>query len=364
MATKMTEAEQQALCEQLTIKWIEIGRKAGATDRLAAEAAVIDIYKSMNLPPPMIFWGRSPLEIRLMFGILENEKVANKQVAEVAAKEYKAHMRIPKAYEYLKAQIAPYELVSGEPEIEKLENLNFEAVAEQAYNVVCAYGQHDVNWIAADLAQSIINDTPWDSEPYGRLAENASWWIARENLAIISDLPIHLRMDASTRQHSLNEASMLFGDGFGTYLVHGTPVPEEYVLKRSELTVEQVMGESNQGVRRALMELYGMNRLLKNLNAKEISRVGTGLDERVLYDIPATTDNRGRAQVGEQIVSVIDATPEAIAYKPTENEPSVFINGRWHRVYWLWVSGQTSASAAVANTFGLPERLYAPARAS
>jgi hypothetical protein len=95
-------------------------------------------------------------------------------------------------------------------------------------------------------------------------------------MVIITAKPTFICMDEQGRLHHEDRAALEYGDGFCVYAWHGVRVPEWVILHPEEITVEKVLSEENQEVRRVMLERYGWDRLLFDLKAKVIHEDSTG----------------------------------------------------------------------------------------
>lgn len=124
------------------------------------------------------------------------------------------------------------------------------------------------------------------------------------------------------------------------YFIKGVNVPEKVVLAPETIGHVDIEGETNQEVRRIMMERYGVEKYFKESGAKKIHSDETG----ILYRKEMTTIASG----GENLVFV--------RVKNSTPEPDGSI-----KEYWLRVPPETkTAKEAVAWTFGQEADTYKP----
>jgi hypothetical protein len=152
---------------------------------------------------------------------------------------------------------------------------------------------------------------------------------------LVSDRPVRLLVDAQSRPHSDDGPFCAWRDGTALWAWHGVRVPPQVILAPQTLTAEQIAAEPNQEVRRVMIERVGWPRYLEMSGAtpRHCDRYGD------LYRLPW-----GDEEIG--LVVVTNSTPEP--------------DGSLKK-YGLTVPLEcTTAHAAVASTFGLTPREYAP----
>jgi hypothetical protein len=150
--------------------------------------------------------------------------------------------------------------------------------------------------------------------------------------------PKILSLDALTNLHCADGPCVEFADGTKVYAIHGIHFTPEDFAKLPSMKARDIIQIENVERRRALIEWYGMEKFAMENGAKVIQQDDFG----ELY--------RMALQGAEQIVlvRVKNSTPEP--------------DGTFKH-YFLRVPPEVrSAREAVAWTFGVPERDYAPSR--
>ena len=209
-------SEQEALLDVYAEKWIAIGLDATPADRPRAEAAIARVYTAGGLRPPgEIVWCQSPDDLIT---------TAKKRGDTVAVGDF-------------------------------------------------IFGQHDAGWLSFyAYMREVVGLVEETEELMGllELAQSAGWAAVLENVCYVSERPSVMRLDIEGRLHSLAGAAIQYPDGWGVYAVHGTVVPDEWILHPEQLTPDMAFRERNMERRRAVIDILGWERILAALPTKEI----------------------------------------------------------------------------------------------
>jgi hypothetical protein len=112
------------------------------------------------------------------------------------------------------------------------------------------------------VAKLNIDYSNWNH--YERLAELAGpRWVHKE-FCILSDFPEVLTVDEHNRPHNDNGPFCKWRDGFSLYSIHGVRVPEWLLTRPDRLTVDAINDETNEEVRRVMIERYGVSRYVQD----------------------------------------------------------------------------------------------------
>lgn len=220
--------------------------------------------------------------------------------------------------------------------------------------VIAFCGQHDASWIgyydtrrragfggyaSADLSELDV---------WATLAKSAGWWWPGEGLCVMAERPLAVHTEplagshhGELRLHRADGPAIVFADGFGANVLHGTPVPG-WVL--SGPTVDLIRAEPNIEVRRSAIERLGWDAYIRDAgmtlvaNCPDPGNPGAYL---CLYD---DVPDKGWGAPGRVLV-VTNGTPEPDGHR---------------RRYGINVPGALDNPIdAAAWTYGLTGELYA-----
>ncbi len=205
-------------------------------------------------------------------------------------------------------------------------------------------GAWDWYWLAsADFARKGLScklDEPVSNEldHWMRLTTHATAYLFYENCCYVFLKPRTVSQDDSFRAHHPSKAAVEFVDNTALYFWHGIEVPDHLIKQPQKLFIRHIEAESNAELRRIMIEIYGLERFIKDSSAKQIHQDNYG----TLY----RKELRGDEAV--IVVKVKNSTPEP--------------DGSF-KDYFLRVPPETrTAKAAVAWTFGLSENEYKPTK--
>jgi internalin A len=103
------------------------------------------------------------------------------------------------------------------------------------------------------------------------LFEECGWIVAFEKICAVCDRPRHLRFDSQNRLHAEGEPAIEFADGWKIYFYHGVRLPEQYgQLHPNQWQSQWILTEYNAELRRVLIEGIGYDRIIQELEAKQI----------------------------------------------------------------------------------------------
>lgn len=109
---------------------------------------------------------------------------------------------------------------------------------------------------------------------YEAAAREGGFRVMHEEFCIVSDFPELLLKDDRHRPHCDTGPSHRWRDGWELWHVHGVRVTEQIVMRPETLTVEQIDEESNAEVRRIMLDRFGLERYMRESNAKVVASIG------------------------------------------------------------------------------------------
>ena len=103
------------------------------------------------------------------------------------------------------------------------------------------------------------------------LFEHCGWIFPFEKICFVCDRPRHLRFDSQNRLHAEGEPAIEFADGWKFYYYQGVRLPEEYgKVHPNQWQSQWLLTEENAELRRVLIQGIGYDRLIQELEAKQI----------------------------------------------------------------------------------------------
>ncbi len=103
------------------------------------------------------------------------------------------------------------------------------------------------------------------------LFQHCGWIFPFEKFCAVCDRPRHLRFDSQNRLHAEGEPAIEFADGWNFYYYHGVRLPEEYgKFHPNKWQSQWLLAEENAELRRVLIQGIGYDRLIQELEAKQI----------------------------------------------------------------------------------------------
>jgi len=96
------------------------------------------------------------------------------------------------------------------------------------------------------------------------LTENSGWVYMYKDIAFVCDRPCKLYRNPKGQLHSNDCAALEFPDGYKIYAWNGTRVPEYVILNPEKITLEDIMLEINQEVKRVKILKFGIDRLINS----------------------------------------------------------------------------------------------------
>lgn len=176
-------------------------------------------------------------------------------------------------------------------------------------------------------------------ETFEIIARNSFFFYPLDGTCLVCDRPLYYRFNEQNRLHSTTGPVIEFRDGWKLWYINGVRVPEGIVMHPDQITVAMIQQEANIEVRRLMLDLYGVERFIKD---SESHLVNTEVFNGRTYQLWQATLNRDDEDV--TMLKVTNATPE--------------VDGSF-KDYWLRVPPDViTAMGAVAWTFNLRVDAY------
>lgn len=272
--TKLTES-QKARFPECVEKWIKIGLSTEPADFDKAEGAVRAIYRLCGLgEPEIVLRMGSPMGCcvggTLALVGLSVQSQVDENVREQVRQQVWQQLG-QQVDQQVESQV--WQQVSQHVG-QQVEQQVRQAMGDSYYNLY--NGQFWGSWGAY---VSFLRDVcGWRDPVLERFALEEAlitscgyiWW--HETVAVICDRPRFIKRDEQGRLHCETGHAIQYPDGWGLSSWHGTTVPDEWISDRSHLKPETILTWENVEQRRAGCEIIGWERILKELDAKEIDR--------------------------------------------------------------------------------------------
>jgi hypothetical protein len=315
--------EQEKLLDVIREKWLAFGLSTQPANRAVAEDGIRDAYVSAGLRPPKhIIWVDSPYAGALALGIVPQAIDAAMALVQDTVKD----------------------VVSGLKRSEHPRNLSplgidNEAVRDWWRN--STYGQHSAGYYAYLDAMMQIGVTGLEAILGSMaVAQNAGWWWPADEFVIVTERPSEMHRDPQQRLHNSDGAAILYPDGWGVYVWHGTRVPK--ALIEGKWSAEDILRETNTEVRRCAIEKMGWENFVIQGRFQEVHSAadpGNPGYTLHLFDVPQQIFNEPI-----RVLVCTNATPERDGTR---------------RKFGLTVPANIdTATAAAAWGFGLDEKQY------
>jgi len=132
------------------------------------------------------------------------------------------------------------------------------------------YGQHDASWLAhyAQLRDWGLVQQTASLTGLWALARSAGWALPHERVCLVSERHTAVRRDGLNRLHCVDGPALLYPDGWAIYAIHGVRVPERVIMDPESMTPSKIFGTRNTEVRRVMIDLYGADRLMREVSAE------------------------------------------------------------------------------------------------
>lgn len=322
--------------------WRAIALSTDAVDREATEATVFRLYAGAlpDASPPEIVWCRSPLEAA-KFVVANADRLgapARDRIRDLTWSQGRARLaerlgprEFSRVWQAACGTLAPLmsTLITRVAAAVDQEAPEEERSALRIALTHAVHGQFDAAWLplyeAAGMTSGLAD-----------MARSAGWWWPFENVAVLTERPLALRVDDQDRLHHGSGPALAYADGFAAYSWRGNPLTPEFGRRLAATTPESIRAEENTELRRMMVEHYTPERFLKESGAEPVQQDEAGKLWRM--ELP-----QDEAIV---MVEVVNSSPE----------PDGTFN-----IYFLRVPPTTqTAKAGVAWTFGLTEEEYQP----
>lgn len=253
--------------------------------------------------------------------------------------------------------------------------LAYKTISKRNYEGAWFWGQHDIAWVGfyqfcSEIGVPFTDQMKEAIGHWVEVSKSCMWFWPFEDLCVVCDRPAHQSLDAESRLHGEDGPCFEDRSGWQRYAWHGVIVPPKVILHADELSPAEIDGESNQEVRRVMVERFGRDRYLMEGGAKLVHEDEWGKLWRrdVAFDNPrepllmVQVKNSTPEGAWEYTGAVVEKDGVMIREKrfvPKLNEDGEI----YFKDYFLRVAPTIrpmTARAAVASTFQMTPQTYAP----
>lgn len=103
------------------------------------------------------------------------------------------------------------------------------------------------------------------------LGESAGWFLPHKHICWVSERHNVLVRDNNGRLHCEDGPSVMYPDGWAIYAWHGVRVPSFVIETPEQITIDHIRSETNQEVRRVMIERMGWDRFSDSAAVKVLS---------------------------------------------------------------------------------------------
>jgi hypothetical protein len=174
---------------------------------------------------------------------------------------------------------------------------------------------------------------------YAQMNKACHWWFPYKHVLLLSDRHSALHLDDRGRPHNAKGAAIEYRDGWKVYAWKGIIIPREIVENPENLTVSHILNETNAEIRRAMVDVFGLDRFVVESNSTSLDKQGeyellevpylNGMNMRALKMRCPTTSAVYVHSVHPQCTNV----EQALAWKRGEDD---FRNARPYKEGLIW----------------------------
>lgn len=135
-----------------------------------------------------------------------------------------------------------------------------------------AFAGLDAPWLAMyDLYNQLGNDIGIMRVRL-ELAKTCGWIGFYDKLCILQDRPRFIRQNERKQLHCLTAPAIEYSDRSGLYSIEGVVVPKKVVMNPAGQTIDEIVNEDNEEIKRIRIEQFGHDRFFAEVGATEIDR--------------------------------------------------------------------------------------------
>lgn len=291
MSTKRVDVtdEHKKYLPEIKEKWKKVVTSTEAGDKSVAEEGFCVKYNFDKIElPKYILWTRSPRASLCLAAIIQ-DKIGNEdtikfmeEIAETG--RFPADERVTvDSVEKLRNETWRHDYtricLSVPQEWFYRDSVFAQEYGQASLNKVrndFAYGQFDAHWLAFfNFFRDVVGvkeELEIVKPELDYIADNASWWASyAEGVVIATEKMCHVSFDDNGDPHGTDRAAVEFRDKFGIYLWHRVHVPENFILRPDLITVERIENESNEELKRIMLDIFTPERYIQESNAEVVN---------------------------------------------------------------------------------------------
>lgn len=265
----MLSPSDTVIAAQMADSWLQSTLCPRPIDKIERELALQKLYEALGLPLPVIVECASPRELaRQLQGIshlstqtvMPSERLKRYIIS--AEFDLRDHLTFGSLVNLVHAKFDGWA-------VSELLDAHIRQVFP-TYGGYCYSGyinMYDIvpRLLAMDILKQLNIPVHYDSvtESLALLIRFTPIFVPLRRLCIAVKPPITLAMDQKNRIHSTVGPAIEYQDGSKIYAYKNIPVPAYAIQRPESLRIEQIEGERNAEKRRALLELFGPERLIK-----------------------------------------------------------------------------------------------------
>jgi len=294
--TTILTPRQEELLKDHSKKWSELSLRTTrqtAEERLRFIADMQALYGGVGLPelsPTRVFFARSPLEGRIMAGLLAaafrmfskknwNDKKLNKLIDFV--------VDLPRAEpDQSLWALNPYDMAAINNK-GGLGQLGAQYI-QHAYRMwhsggMSASSEAFIDFLVNVMGEPVTQGIPAWSHWRDSLFSGGGRFM-HESFVVCCDFPTILSFDDRNRPHNDTGPHAAWSDGVAIYYIHGVMMPAYVVETPSSITAQQVLDQMNAEVRRVMIDRMTPEKFILDANAVVVDKDldGYGFPRRLL----------------------------------------------------------------------------------
>lgn len=293
MATKKIDKltpEQEAQINVYRDMGIEIGLATGPTNREVATRCILEIYKFLCQPAPeQIVFAKSPKAAQHLANyFLTGEAGLSHKEATEKCLSLRAGFNPEWNDEWVKTILS---LTPVKKEFRDTHSYGYGS-NETYWTCFYKYFQNvlgiDFTKVDSDYKKMYAKEAQYVGIPVEQLpqhfldvfydlAKHSGWHYIYKGMAIVCDRPTSIFMENRVL-HNEEGPAVEYADGFKIWIINGTSVTEQIVMHPETLTIEQIKAESDMEKKRIMIQRFGPQLYLTQINAIVLDHDSLGFE--------------------------------------------------------------------------------------